>query len=366
MTIQPASLLALVAALSLASAPGSAQPALHTLSNGVRVVVIHFPTSTNVSIFTFLPLGLSGDPPGKTQWSHLIEHLVVRSTSPDDLQRANAETLADHMRLDFYGNTTDWKDGLSHHGRWLEGPRFTSETLAGEKPKVISECDFTSRNFATHKFALAAWAHAARYSNAHVGLKADVLRATLPELQGYADQHLFVPQRTTVCVVGGVDPPTFLAEATRQLGHLTSGAKPVPRVTPRSGNLDVTWDLDARHLLLVWPLPNFADADFASLMAAAQWLTIQYFSDAQLKKLTGHTFAGADLATPEGNFFYVSASLRPDATFTNVEKRLRAPLQKLTSDEIPSHKFPCWPCNLPHLSPTFPTRSRLCARLRAA
>jgi hypothetical protein len=53
-----------------------------------------------------------------------------------------------------------------------------------------------------------------------------------------------------------------------------------------------------------------------------------------LKKLTGHAFAGTDLITPEGNFFYISASLRPDSAFADIEKILRAPLQKLSDNEI--------------------------------
>jgi len=322
------------------AAPGPAQPAIHTLSNGLRVVVVHFPKSTNVSIFSFLPMGLCSDPPGQAQWSHLIEHLVLRSTFPNDLKRANAETLPDHMRLDFYGSTADWKEGMSHHRRWLEGASFTSDTLAAEKPKVVSECDFTTRNFATHKFALAAWSHAARHSNAHVAIKADVLRAGLQDVQRYHHEHFFLPQQTTVCAVGGVDAQSFLAEAGRQLGNIASRARPVPRATLRSGNLDITWDLDARHLLLVWPLPESAAADFASLMTAGQWLTMQYFSDAQLKRLTGPTLAGADLATPEGNCFYISASLRPGATFADVEKILRAPLQKLSDDKVDLPQLP--------------------------
>ena len=321
--------------------PGpAAQPAIHTLSNGMRVVVVHFPKSTNVSIFSFLPMSLCSDSPGRAQWSHLIEHLVLRSTFPENLERANAETLPDHMRLDFYGSTADWKEGLSHHRRWLEGARFTAETLAAETPKVVSECDFTTRNFATHKFALAAWSQAARHSNAHVAIKTDVLRAGLQDVQHYHDEHFFLPPQTTVCAVGGVDAQSFLAEAGRQLGNIASRARPAPRANPRPGNLDITWDLDARHLLLVWPLPDFADADFASLMTAGQWLTIQYFRDAQLKKFTGFTLAGADLATPEGNFFYISASLRPGATFADVEKILRAPLQKLSDNKIDLPQLP--------------------------
>jgi hypothetical protein len=45
---------------------------------------------------------------------------------------------------------------LTHHRRWLEGVPFTEATLEEEKPKVIAECDFTARNLATHKFAVAA------------------------------------------------------------------------------------------------------------------------------------------------------------------------------------------------------------------
>jgi len=314
----------------------AAQSTIHELSNGLRIVVVHFPKSTNLSIFTFVPMSLCSDPPGRAQWSHLVEHLVIRSTFPDDLQRADAETLPDHMRLDFYGNTGDWKEGLSHHRRWLEGTRFTGEMLAAEKPKVIAECDFTSRNFATHKFALAAWSHASRHSNSHVAVKRDVLRATLEEVQRYRDDHLFLPQKTTVCAVGGVDAQSFFAEVANQLGKLASHARPAPHTTLRTGNLDITWDLDARHLLLVWPLPDFSDPDFAPLMVAAQWLTMQYFSDPQLKIKTGQAFAGTDLATPEGNFFYISASMRPDVPFAEVEKSLRVPLNQLLENKMDS------------------------------
>jgi predicted Zn-dependent peptidase len=331
-------ILCVVATVAAPSTAGGAaiQPTIHSLSNGLRLVIVPFPKSTNVSIFTFVPMSLCSDPPGQAQWSHLVEHLVIRSTFPDDVQRANAETLPDHMRLDFSGNTADWKEGLSHHRRWLEGTRFTAETLAAEKPKVISECDFTSRNFATHKFALAAWSHASRHSNSHVALKGDVLRATLEEVQRYRDNHFFLPQKTTVCVVGGVDTKSLVAEAANQLGGLASRAGPVPRVTPRTGNFEVTWDLDARHLLLVWPVPDVSDPDFAPLMAAAQWLTMQYFSDPQLKTRVGQAFAGTDLATPEGHFFYISASIRPDASFVDVEQKLRLPLKELGDNKIDS------------------------------
>jgi predicted Zn-dependent peptidase len=320
--------------LTACSRSSGAQPTVLTLANGLRVVVVHFPKSTNVSIFTFSPMSLCSDGPGQAQWSHLVEHLVIRSTFPNELQRANAETLPDHLRLDFYGNTTDWKEGLSHHRRWLEGVSFTEEILAAEKPKVIAECDFTSRNFATHKFALAAWSHASRHSNSHVAIKGDVLRAELVEVQRHRNERLFVPQKATICIVGGVDAPTFMAETEKQFGPLTSPAQPAAAVVPRTGSLDVTWDLDARHLVLAWPVPGFSDDDYAPLMVAAQWLSMQYFSDPQLKAQTGQVLAGADLATPEGNFFYVSAAIRPGVAFADVEKNVRVHLDRLSRNQM--------------------------------
>jgi hypothetical protein len=100
-----------------------------TLTNGLRVVAIHFPSSTNASIYTFLPLSLTTDDAGQAQWSHLVEHLVIRSTIPDDSREANAETLPDHMRLDFYGNVGNWKEAsliIDAGSKGSRSPRIAS------------------------------------------------------------------------------------------------------------------------------------------------------------------------------------------------------------------------------------------------
>src|SRR5436190_22671600 len=101
---------------------GAASPRIETrmLGNGLRCIVIQFQGSTNVAIFTYSPLSLSTDGAGQAQWSHLVEHMVLRSTILEDHTKANAETLPDHMRLDYYGNLSDWKEGLSHHRLWIE------------------------------------------------------------------------------------------------------------------------------------------------------------------------------------------------------------------------------------------------------
>ena len=133
--------LVLVLLACLSCGPSGAEaPAVDsiTLANGLRIVALHIGGSTNVAIFTFLPMGLAFDGPRQSQWSHLVEHLVIRSTVPADSAQANAETLPDHMRLDWYGSVDNWQTGLKHQADWLTGIPFTTENLLAEKPRRLT------------------------------------------------------------------------------------------------------------------------------------------------------------------------------------------------------------------------------------
>ncbi|MHC4083773.1 MAG: insulinase family protein [Planctomycetota bacterium] len=301
------------------------------LPNGIRILSIYIPDSKNVSIFSFLPMGLCSDGPGQAQWSHLVEHLVIRSTIPFGSQQGNAETMPDHMRLDFYGTVDNWREGLSHHVRWLEGVSFTRENLQMAKTRVNSECDFTVQRLATHKFAMAAWAQGYRHGQKHAALKGDIKKVTLGEIQKNRDMHLAVLNKVLVCVVGGVDADSLKSIITKELGRLKSNAKTRLSTKPHRASCKMTWDLEARHVVLTWPIPDFSDNDYPALMAAGQWLTMKIFSDTEMKKVTGMVFAGADLTVPEGNFFYISASVKAEVAFDDALKKIERYLQSLRS-----------------------------------
>ncbi len=302
-----------------------------TLESGIQVVSIHMPDSNNVSIFTFLPMGLACDGAGRAQWSHLIEHLTIRTTVPGGSREANAETLPDHTRLDFYGTVDNWREGLSHHGRWLKGTSFTAESLGAEKRAVNRECDFVAQRQFTHKFAMAAWGQGYRHGLGHAAIKGDVERAELGDVQGYRDRRLAVADRILICVVGGIDCGTLRPAISTELGKIRLQAKAVEPVKLHPGNRTITWDMNARHLMLTWPIPPCSHPDYPALLVARQWLTMRLFSDPQIKKATGMALAGVDLAVPEGSFFYVSASLKPDAAVEDVRKSVEQHLQALRS-----------------------------------
>jgi len=315
--------------------PATNRPSMHSrsLPNGLRTAVAYFPGSTNAAVFTFLPLGLASDDNGQAQWSHLVEHLVIRSTVPAGSPQANAETLPDHMRLDFYGNIGNWQEGLAHHRRWLEGVPFSEASLETEKVRANQECDSTARNLATHKFAIAAWAQGVRYARTSITLKGDVLRARLVDVQRLRDEQLVVSNRVTICLVGGVAPEVAFSEMEKEFGGLKM-RPPLPASPARAdpGRLDLRWDLDARHLLLTWPIPDFHHELYAPLMAGAALLNARLSADPALTGKVGMVFAGSDLATPEGDVFFVSASLRPGSSFDEVRRAILRHVAMLTSD----------------------------------
>jgi predicted Zn-dependent peptidase len=300
---------------------------------------LHVPGSKSVSIFSYLPLGLACDEADRCGWAHLIEHLVIRTTTPGALTEVNAETLADHMRLDFYGNADNWRQGLARHTQWLQGLPFSEQSLRAETAQANAEIDVVAPKLFTHKFAFSAWDQACRHARTDVGVKANLKAAALKDVQAYRDQHLFIPKQTFVCAIGGVEPKEFIAAAEESIGKLASRAKPPAPASTQPSSRDASWDVGARHVMLSWPIPGpVKTAEHATMMVAARIVTIRCAQNSNLSKLAGPVLAGADLHTPEDWYFYVSAALRPGAS---AEEALRAMkgqvdgLKQLKDSEMP-------------------------------
>ena len=303
-----------------------------TLSNGIKVVNLYVENSTDVGIFSYLPLGLVADGKAKTQWSHLIEHLTIRTTGPTDFKTSNAETMADNMRLDFTGNTDNWTQGLKQHAQWLSGLPFSAESLAEELPKALSEIDATEIRLATHKWAFAAWNQVFRHGETTISMRGDVQSAQLSELQEYRDLHLVQADQVLLCVIGGVKAETLQPVMEEQLGSINLTAKTLPPATATSETVKdqvTTWDINVTHYMETYAIPNVENRDYPALYIASLLLRIACMQDAQLKELIGLIFCGVDLITPEQIYLYVSASLKPDTDIENVKQRIGELINRL-------------------------------------
>ncbi len=307
-----------------------------TLSNDIRVVSLYVEGSTDVIILSYLPLGLVADGKAKTQWSHLIEHLTLRTTGPIDYPASSAETMADNMRLESIGNTDNWTQGLERHAKWLSGLPFSGESLAEELPKALSEIDATEMRLATHKWASAAWNQVFRHGETDISMRGDVQSAKLRELQEYRDLHLVQADRVLLCVIGGIDSETLQPVMEEQLGSINLTAKTLPpaTATPEAvKDRTATWDINVTHYMETYAIPHSEDEDYPALYIANALLSLGLMQDAQLKELTGFVLCSVDLVTPEQTYLQVSASLKPDTDIEVVKQRIRLLINRLKQPE---------------------------------
>ena len=307
-----------------------------TLSNGIRVVNLHVENSKDVGIFSYLPLGLVTDGKAKPYWSHLINHLTVRTAGPIDFKTSNAETMADNIRLDFMGNTDTWTRGLERHTKWLSGLPFSGETLTEERPRVLSQFDYIEANLVTHKLAQVAWNQVFRHGETDIAMRRGIQAAQLSELQEYSDQHLVQADRVLLCVIGGVDLETLKDTMEQQLGTIGLTEKTFPELTV-SAEIEkaqnATWDINVTHYMETYAIPRPESEDYPALYVACVLLRLACIQDTQLKEWTGGIFCGVDLITPEQVYLYITASLKPDVDIEKVKQRIRQLMNPLKQPE---------------------------------
>ncbi len=304
-----------------------------TLKNGLRVVLLHVKGSNHFAAFSYLPLSLASDGKEKSQWSHLVEHLTLRTTGPiDDYRERNAETMADAMHLDFMGSLDNWREGLELQSKWLSGLPFSRESLREEVPKALSETGTTVANLFTHKWAVVAWNQVIRHGLTDVSVKEPLRKAKLADVEAYRDQHLVDPKRVVLCFIGGVSPSKLRPAVVKYFGKIASKAKELPAAThppPKQKALSATWDLKAVHYLEAFPIPKVDHADYAPLYVAS-FLLRSHFNDSELRKHTGAVLCDIDLSTPERTYFQVSASVRPEVSIETVRKEIRRRIEAMS------------------------------------
>ena len=307
-----------------------------TLSNGIRVVNLYVEDSTDVGIFSYLPLGLVADGKAKTQWSHLIEHLVLRTTGPiNNYMERNGQTTHHGMHLDFMGTMDNWKHGLELQTKWLSDSPLSETDLVEELPKALSELDFVTNNLHTGLSAMAAWNQVFRHGETDIAMRGAIESAELSELQTYRNRHLVHADRVLLCIIGGIEPEALQSAMEEQLGQIKLTANTLPSATTPTAekNRKAIWDVNVTHYMETYPIPDPTDENYPAFFVACMLLNQSLMMDTELKQLTGSVFCGADLVTPEQTYLYVTASLKPDSDVEKVKRRIGQLINQLKQPE---------------------------------
>lgn len=258
----------------------------HRLKNGVLVHVLEVEDATEQSAFTMLPVGLDSDPDGRAQFSHLAEHMMIRSTDPKRLTvgkiRMNGETTTSVMRLESLAPASDWRAALTRHAHWLTARKFDEKVLAREKVRIASEEQFTVKGRVNHKWATVVWAqHMA--GRKHIAVHGDVANATIEQIESYVasrvqlrEAHMFLSgPRPAKELIAALEAEFAQISSKHRQPTMPTITAPKSPVTSRPeqvvGHRALTWDLSAKHYLEWYELP--ANGTRAEAMLLSQLLT---------------------------------------------------------------------------------------------
>ncbi|MDZ7856300.1 pitrilysin family protein [Sphaerotilus sp.] len=280
------------------------RPRVRRLSNGLLVVVLPDTPGApdaagngragagTAAVQVWYQVGGKDDPPGRSGFAHLFEHLMFKGTGhlADEAFDRLTEDVGGHNNAFTTEDTTAYLNVVpSNHVErllWAEAERMAhlqvgESQLRSERAVVASEFrqkvldDPYGRLF--HAMAPAFW-QAHPYRHPVIGRVEELNAASLDDVRRF-HATFYRPDNATLIVAGDVDPVRVDRWVDQHFGPLTSPGTPVPRVVVREPRRvhdhRVTLRaprVPAPAVALMWQAPGAAHADAAALQVAAALL----------------------------------------------------------------------------------------------
>ncbi len=237
--------------LLVSSAAGAVVlPEIHykqrTLPNGLQLYTIEDHTAPTVAIHLWYHVGSKDDPPGRSGFAHLFEHIMFKSTA-----HMPAE-MFDRLTDDVGGyNNAATDDDDTHYYEiipsnylqtllWAEGERLGSlsvdeENFQSERDVVKEEFryrilsppyglfyyDIDKDSFAVHP-----------YRRPGIGSIEDLDAASVADVQAFHKTY-YRPDNVYLIVAGDFDPKQLDVWVDRYLGSIPKPSTPIPRVAAK-------------------------------------------------------------------------------------------------------------------------------------
>jgi len=246
-----------------------------TLSNGVRVVVLQQPGSTQ-TLFQVVLSGIGslverGDERG---YAHLLEHMIFKGTNKlselsfNDIEAkygavTNAFTTFDTTGYYAVSSSNNWKPMLKLYADCLSNARINDQHLASELNVVIKEL---RRNNDSPEWQHFMGHYRTCYPEGHplngcvIGYKKDLAAVTAEKLQAFYKKY-YQPQFMTVFVIGDVEFDDAIHAVEKEMGSIPAGDSNLPTFSRDEYALNtsfhkaVEFDREQNQFSLSWMLP---------------------------------------------------------------------------------------------------------------
>jgi zinc protease len=256
---------------------------VHTLANGLKVLLLEDHDIPNIALYTFFRVGSRNERPGLTGVSHFIEHMMFNGSpkfGPGEFDRImefhgganNAYTTDD---LTAY---TDWfpasalEPMLEMEADRMQGLTFTPSVLESERGVIASERRMAVENnndSLLEETVRATSIMAHPYHWEVIGWMSDILSWRRDEVSQYYRTY-YAPNNAVMIVVGDFDTSRALEQIKKYFGPIAASAPPPPVTTtepPQLGPRQVLIRKEAQApcFLMVYHAPAWKEADFPAL-----------------------------------------------------------------------------------------------------
>jgi zinc protease len=214
----------------------------HTLSNGLKVILLEEHSVPVINLQIWYHVGSKDERPGRTGFAHMFEHLMFKGSAhvgPDEHSRLieavggfdNAETNDDST--DFYET---FPSQYLETALWLEADRMGSlnvdEANFKSERQVVEEerrVRVDNQPYGTIEEDLRAAAFTVHgYHHTAIGSIADLDKATVEDVRVFHDTY-YKPNNATLVIVGDFSSNQALEWAKKYFEGIPASAKPIPR-----------------------------------------------------------------------------------------------------------------------------------------
>ena len=325
-----------------------------TLPNGLKVITSPDRTTPNVTVQVWYGVGAKNDPPGRSGFAHLFEHMMFKATRdlpPESIDRFTEDVGGMNNAYTADDNTTFYEVIPAAHLQrllWVEAERMSG--------LVVDEANFRSERevvkeelrqrvladpygrFLTYLIPQNSFA-VHPYKRAAIGSIEDLDAATLDDVQRFHATY-YRPDNAALIVAGNFDPAELDAWVDRYFGPIQDPKAPKPQVTAvepaRTGPRTVTGygpTVPLPAVAITWLGPTATSSDAAPLEVLDSILTNGkssrlYDSLVYDKQIAAEVFSSADLRQQLG-LIYVGAIVAQGHTADETADALRAQVAAL-------------------------------------
>lgn len=330
------------------------------LANGLRLVSLPDGAAGTVAVQLWYRVGGRDDPPGRSGFAHLFEHMMFKSTQhmPSEMFDRLTEDVGGQNNAFTTEDATVYQSEVpaNHLERllWAEAERLSSLTVdeanfASERSVVEEElrqrvlADPYGRLF-EGLYPLAYERHP--YRRGVIGRIEDLRAATLDDVRAFHAAH-YRPDNVVLVVTGGFDAEQLDAWVERYFGALRAPGPPHRRSAisepPLRANRRVTMrapNVPLPAVVLLWKGPSITHRDSAALRVASSLLAAGESSRLNESLVYRQQIAQqagfyADLSADAG-MLVAYAMAAAGASLPRVEAALAREVRRLATEPLPA------------------------------